>query len=516
MSESNQSHQSEGHDSSGKEEKSSIDFRAVDFNESLVPPVPPPPLQLQAGNDMGVLQKQTGSSQGVIQRSSLSDELIGLWGTGNNKAAFFDRLRSLTAEEREVDDLDSVVTALENNGAETGDSWLAETIIEHGPETHWPGSAVARRAELAQEQNWSPQSGSENGHARGITANQVLERGSDNYSVVTHFFAGTSSERAIIFAGIHGSELSAVEVADRLVADLQSGAYPVPYYNVIIVPRLFPENVAAAEASGDPGTDTHGAGRYSSADRYADGDTPRDRMPVEPNRQNPSPGSGISMTDAYPTISVGSGDNAQTEVMEPENVIRHRLIQRFRPSRVCYLHASQMLTAGERRQGHARNAGIYYDPRTDAEGNALPGYEDDAALALGMARTAQSHGASVGGNQIDDDDTANDRALYRGDTQADPDSAQPRSEGRDTGSIRGVGVSNGTHTATAIEDAAHPEANRAALTTITVEVDTNQRSQDFPAGSSGRSEREEELQAHAIALREVFLGPPAGDAADGE
>ena len=66
--------------------------------------------------------------------------------------------------------------------------------------------------------------------------------------IQVHFFRGTTNRRALVIAGVHGSEVQGIEVAQHLITDLQAGmaATPphIPAFSVIIVPSLFPDNAA--------------------------------------------------------------------------------------------------------------------------------------------------------------------------------------------------------------------------------------------------------------------------------
>ena len=49
----------------------------------------------------------------------------------------------------------------------------------------------------------------------------------------------------MIIGGVHGSERAGVEVVNRLLDQMRAPGAPQPVFSVIIVPSLFPENVAA-------------------------------------------------------------------------------------------------------------------------------------------------------------------------------------------------------------------------------------------------------------------------------
>jgi hypothetical protein len=140
-------------------------------------------------------------------------------------------------------------------------------------------------------------------------------------------------------------------------------------------------------------------------------------------------------------------------------------------------------------------AGIFADPRTDAAGRAL-GYDEDERLALAMARHAQGGGANVPANRLG---RRRPNAIYPRDPAA---VAAGRRQRRDTRR----GVSLGGWGATEVRDAAHPERDRPAMTVITIEVQTARRVGDVAAGE--QAARQREIEAHAAALREIFLGLP--------
>ncbi len=62
------------------------------------------------------------------------------------------------------------------------------------------------------------------------------------------FMAGTSSRKALVMAGVHGSERQGVEVGRRLFSDLEAAKSKgsPPYFNVYYIPVLFPHNEAKA------------------------------------------------------------------------------------------------------------------------------------------------------------------------------------------------------------------------------------------------------------------------------
>ncbi|RYZ29085.1 MAG: hypothetical protein EOO10_07475 [Chitinophagaceae bacterium] len=194
---------------------------------------------------------------------------------------------------------------------------------------------------------------------------KILGFSKKNKPIEAYYFPGTSSKKALVIGGVHGSELSSVEVAKNLVAQLSKGEKP--YYSVIIVPALFPDNAAAAEACKKDRI-VNNAGRYSHVEA------------IDPNRQLPSLGTPFYLDEAR---------DAYGREIERENQLLLQLIQAYAPERIVNVHAIK----------DYGKAGIYADPRTDCEGRAL-GYSSDSALAVTMAKYIDEKGGNVAGNKI--------------------------------------------------------------------------------------------------------------------
>src|SRR5688500_12943939 len=62
--------------------------------------------------------------------------------------------------------------------------------------------------------------------------------------VNAYYFPGASDKKALVIAGVHGSELSAIEIARKLVSMLEKTSNI--HYNVVIIPSVFPDNEVAA------------------------------------------------------------------------------------------------------------------------------------------------------------------------------------------------------------------------------------------------------------------------------
>jgi hypothetical protein len=302
---------------------------------------------------------------------------------------------------------------------------------------------------------------------RNAPSRMMLGKTKQGRSIDAWYFPGTSSKRALVIGGMHGSELSSIEMAEALVARLR---HEISYYSVIVIPSLFPDNAAKAMAYPDQLGSVSNIGRYSSANG------------VDPNRQMPSPGHAFS--EEHPVDHMG-------RTIEQENQFLLMLIRDFRPSRIANLHAIRNLGYG----------GVYADPRTDASGRAL-GYSADSSLAIEMSRYIFIHGGNVKGNYLD----SNPRALYYLDPVPAPRGMPQRRNmtGSSLSGHRGSGVSMGTWGTTAVADR-NEETNRPAMRVITVEFPGARRSEDYTVHSQ-RQRCKKEIGWFAASLQYVFLG----------
>lgn len=308
-------------------------------------------------------------------------------------------------------------------------------------------------------------------HETGAVTADLVET-PEGRTVRAYFFPGLTERRALVVAGIHGSELSSIEVAEQLIVDLKQAATP-PFFGVIVIPTLFPDGRARAEARPSEIGSEDEIGRCLPSG-------------LDPNRNFPATG-----TDYDPS-------NARDSCGRPianENAALLALVERFQPTRIGSLHATRALD----------DAGIYADPRSEApsdpgrspEGRAL-GFAPDAHLALRMAEAARSGGAAVPGNRLGHPAP---NAVYPLDPAPAPAGKLQRRASSDAADgFRQAGVSFGEYAATATP-------KRAAITVITVEVQTSKRALDMPT-EEARNRRRREVRAHCTALRDVLLGAP--------
>ena len=274
-----------------------------------------------------------------------------------------------------------------------------------------------------------------------IAAKTVLGFSKKSRAIEAYYFPGNSDKRALIIGGVHGSELSSIEIARLVVGSLKNGEKP--YYNVIIIPVLFPDNAALAQSKPALIGSTMNYGRYTNT------------VTADPNRQMPSPGKAFDTT---------TKDHLGREI-ETENRLLLELIHMYRPQRIISIHAIRNIS----------KAGIYADPRTDANGRAM-GFTCDSSLAIEMAKYVQSNDGYIPGNNLDDSPSA----LYHCDFAAVP--AGYKQTRNFHGSVlpnkRGVGVSLGSWASTAISNE-KDLYNREAISMLTMEFPGYKRPGDY-------------------------------------
>ncbi|HVF82065.1 MAG TPA: hypothetical protein VM884_09035 [Flavisolibacter sp.] len=284
--------------------------------------------------------------------------------------------------------------------------------------------------------------------------------------IYLYYFPGTSNKNALVIGGVHGSELSSIEVVNTLVKKLLVA--PQSYYNVILIPSLFPDNALAAAACKKDRV-ANNKGRYSEPGA------------VDPNRQMPMLGKPF-----YADAPL----DAHNREIEKENRLLLQLIQAFAPQRVATIHAIR----------DKNNCGVFADPRTDCNGMAL-GFQSDSALVMLMAKYIDSCGGLVAGNSL----SKNPGSRYYLDPKiAEQGTLQERNV-KGSGLPNGMGVSLGTWASTAVCD---DEAgySRAAMRLLTVEFPGYKK----PAEYKTKKEKEwcaGQVAVYASSIYTYFLQP---------
>lgn len=277
-----------------------------------------------------------------------------------------------------------------------------------------------------------------------------------------HLVPGQIEDVALVIAGVHGSEQSGVEVADRLLQQLQVHQ---PFFTVVVVPRLFPDNVASRavwekKLANDQGKIALSKYRELRSKDDDPGRITPGKGAKDPNRQFPALGADLDM--AKPVDSKGN-------LVEPGNLALLALIKQFAPKRLVSIHAQKDL----------KKAGIFADPHPSVAAGPLATEAD--RLAITAAKRAAALGVGVAGNTRD----GGFSSLYPGQNPK-ISKEKMRKENAKGQSLGQWGPSKG-------------------ILVLTVEVSEQYTS----SGAVNDPKRGAELEAEATALREVVLGPPA-------
>jgi hypothetical protein len=179
----------------------------------------------------------------------------------------------------------------------------------------------------------------------------------------SYIFGGLRDDIALVISGVHGSELSGIEVANWMRAKMQRSQVP-PTFTTIIIPEVFPEQARIGREfrlskkladEFDDTNNSHVNGRYVKLGKEF----------IELNRQFPRPGEPLSsLTDR----SAGG----QPLLSETRELLR--LIEVTKPVRIASIH-SHSVPRGQLRKG-TDGPGIFVDPRYTFGKNCLRNFSN--------------------------------------------------------------------------------------------------------------------------------------------
>lgn len=290
--------------------------------------------------------------------------------------------------------------------------------------------------------------------------------------IEAHYFRGTSDRRALVIAGVHGSERQGMDVARRLIADLTrlQPQFREPFFTTIVVPSLFPDNAARGQGFSSEG---------------------RESGPTPTNRNFPTPDKDLAAS--------GSEDARKRPIL-PENVLLLELMERFKPERIISIHGTW----------DPNLAGVFYDPRAlraDEQARAATHPGGEKALK-DEAKAADERLSLAAARQID---TATRNVAGREDRV---DTAARRKHPSVAGNVGATGAldrpfwAGGTNEGVSLGGYAPPRG----MSVFTVEPAHNANTADYD--QPGRTKdakvtaamRAIELQAYADAVRTILLG----------
>ncbi|MGE5602424.1 MAG: hypothetical protein ACM30E_05210 [Nitrososphaerales archaeon] len=440
---------------------------------------------------LGRALTRTGRSGLRLQRSPLSDSVNAAWTADPTLEALLARLSRPDVQGNQADtDVDALIRRLLTGRPD--DLWIAERI---------------RRGEL------------------GRTTGALGPRGPSGAPVPrpvqAFFFRGATARRALVIAGVHGTERQGIEVARLLINDLQTRQ---PQFTVIVVPSLFPDNAA----------------RGPFGERES-GSTPTNRnfpLPTEDLAAARAAGRGTAVDASV------SGGRRRRAIL-PENLMLLELLERFQPERIISIH-------GTRRPGAA---GVFYDPRalSPAEIQAARDWAAERAARQTPPRSVQfAEGGEEAWRSELRDISFRQRVQELLSQAADTDrtlsltaarqidAATARITGRESRSFGREGERAAVTTAEAPGRRAHPSiggnvgpsgtienaswsgsgtggvslgeyAAPRGMSVFTVEPPVNRNIGDYPTtldAGVDQAERRVELQSYADAVRTVLLGAP--------
>ena len=245
---------------------------------------------------------------GLIQRSPLSDELEKLSANKTPPQIFtllgqkkFKDGAQVTAE------LTALNAVLDKVLTDANDRWVAQRILSGKLGT---SSGITAKGQPGLAKDIPPQ------------------------PIEVHFFPGASNERALVIAGVHGSERQGIEVARILMDDVLKKAQP--HYSVIVVPSLFPAH--AHKNWGEEGKRQRG--------------TFTNRNFPDLNQEVADYKGGEALDAAGNPIKAKEDENKQVKSILPENVMLMELIDRFQPTRIISIHGTHS----------PASAGVFADP----------------------------------------------------------------------------------------------------------------------------------------------------------
>jgi hypothetical protein len=338
--------------------------------------------------------------------------------------------------------------------------------------------------------------------ARQVWAGE-LGRSAKSNSIEVHYFSGKSTtRRALVIGGVHGTERQGVEVARLLQKDLASMPSD---FSVILVPVMFPDNAAT--------------GKFG----IREGATPT-------NRNFPS---------ADKDLKASGGKDAMGKQILPENQMLMNLMEKYRPERIISLHGTwdpglagvfydpRKLSAKEREEIEleaARSAGASARPRpADSEGASEARFQTlyDSAVKRATAEKlaavdAADKDLSVRAAKMIDADTAAIKGRESRGMRGGSPTAEQLKGRQKHGSVAGnVGTSGELDTgfwAGGVPGGVSlgGYASARGMSIFTVEPPVNRTSADYAAGNTegdkvSAGDRAKELQAYADAVRLVLL-----------
>jgi hypothetical protein len=268
---------------------------------------------------------QQGAGRSLVQRSPLSDQVKKDWDADPKIETLLARLGQADVQNASQDaDLDAMIA--KELATKPDDLWLAQRIRKREL-----GRTSGEFGPKVKEKYKETVKVKVKGKVKEVVREKTRERAVQR-PIEAFFFRGKTDRRALVIAGVHGSERQGMEIARDLIADLTKG--PPAVMSAIIVPSMFPDNAASGNRENGSGKDA----------------TPTNRN-FPPTSEDLDAAKKAGKGTAVDATTDDRG-NRTREILQ-ENQLLMQLMEKFKPERIITLHGTK----------HSGAAGAFYDPR---------------------------------------------------------------------------------------------------------------------------------------------------------
>jgi hypothetical protein len=192
--------------------------------------------------------------------------------------------------------------------------------------------------------------------------------------IYAYYYNRGGTRKALVMAGIHGSEFYGVDVA-LAIKDSLDKMNPESFpWSILVIPEVFPDNVKIGREN--PTAINYGR----KTCEVCQGTDVNCNFCIDPNRQMPALNKWFDVTN---DLSYSQKD------IELENKYLIAVTQFFNPDRVATLHCKN--------EQFKHEIGIYADPRTTLNNISL-GFSEDSILVFKMATLVKENGGIINGN----------------------------------------------------------------------------------------------------------------------
>lgn len=214
-----------------------------------------------------------------------------------------------------------------------------------------------------------------------------------NEPMYAYYYNKNGTDKAMIIAGVHGSEFYGVDVVKALMDSLKNLNVQTFKWKLLIIPCLFPDNIPTIDSL----KFQENVNRYSCAGC------------MDPNRQMPK------LNVPYKIGDTLSNNNDKIEL---ENQFLLYVTQQFNPTRIASIHCKNEVKYHE--------IGIYADPLTHNKNgkNIALDFSKSKMLAIRMAQYVKENNGRIEGNFVRN--TSEDQDIIRIEKLNEPNAVYPQ------------------------------------------------------------------------------------------